>query len=125
MQFELRCASLKKKGAIVELTEKKTSRSISQNALFHVWVKVFSECVGETNLDKLKLDIKRCLLGRKVEINSITGEEEVGDYHTSTMSSADMSAFLDKFKAFAANEYNCYLPYVGDVGYEEMLGTYL
>lgn len=125
MQFELRCEALKKKGAKVELTERKQNRTISQNALFHLWLKIFSECVGETNLEKLKTDIKRHLLGRKTVINCINLKEELEDYHTSRMSVDEMTDFLNKFKAFAMTDYGCYLPNPGEVGYEEMLSMYL
>lgn len=124
-QFEARCEALKSKRCIVDLTEKKTSRTLSQNALFHVWIKVFADSIGETDLERLKNDVKRHLLGRRMVHNRFNDTDEPDDYHTSDMDTARMSAFMDKFKAFAMTDFGCYLPYEGEAGYREMLNEYL
>ena len=107
-----------------ELKEKRM-RSLNQNSLFHLWIKVFADFIGEPNLDACKRDIKRELLGTKGTFYSkITRKDEIEDYHTSEMSDQELSSFMDKFKSYAATEWNCYLPYIGDVGFNEMLSQY-
>lgn len=68
--------------------------------------------------------MKRKLLGRKPVVNIITGETDWEDYKTSEMSVAELSSFMEKFKMFAQTDFGCYLPYYGDVGYEEMMREY-
>lgn len=123
--FELKCEECKRKGQVVELTVKNRSRSINQNALFHVWVKVFADYIGETDLEACKSMIKNHLLGRKIVQNRFNGQEEMQDFKTRELSNKQMSEFMDKFKAFAMAEYGCYLPYGNEEGYHEMLGEYL
>jgi hypothetical protein len=114
---------LKKKGCIVDLTEKQKKRTLDQNALFHVWVAVFADFIGEASRTDCKRDIKRHLLGMREVTNCITGEVEKDDYETSKMTVGELSGFMDKFKAWAGVE-GCYLPYWKDAGYEEMMEQY-
>ena len=123
--FELKCEECKRKGQVVELTVKSRSRSLNQNSLFHVWVKVFADYIGETDLEVCKSMIKNHLLGRKIVQNRFNGQEEMQDFKTRELSNKQMSEFMDKFKAFAMTEYGCYLPYGNEEGYHEMLGEYL
>lgn len=124
-QFKTRCEALIKNGAMVELTEKKVRRTLPQNALYHVWIKVFADAIGEPDLKAVETDVKRHLLGMKIKHNKLNGEYGNYDYHTSEMSREEMAAFMDKFKAFALNDYGCYLPYEKEDGYYEMLAEYL
>lgn len=124
-QFEARCEVLKKKKCSVVLTERITHRTVPQNALFHVWIKVFADSIGETDLERLKTDVKRHLLGRRMVTNRFSGIVEEDDYSTSQFNTKEMSEFMDKFKAFAMTDFGCYLPYEGDAGYKEMLEQYL
>ena len=123
--FELKCEECKRKGQVVELTVKSRPRSLNQNSLFHVWVKVFADYIGETDLEACKSMIKNHLLGRKIVQNRFNGQEEMQDFKTRELSNKQMSEFMDKFKAFAMAEYGCYLPYGNEEGYHEMLGEYL
>lgn len=124
-QFDARCEALKRKGAKVELCEKKTNRTLSQNALFHLWIRVFADCIGDTNVEQLKLEVKRHTLGRRVIRNRFTDADEFADYSTAQMDTKQMSDLLDRFKAFAMTDFGCYLPYEGEDGYREMLNEYL
>ena len=105
----------------LELTEKRTERTINQNSLFHMWISVFAEDIGELNLDAVKRDVKRTLLGMREVRNRFTGEIQSDDYRTSEMDTKQLSEFMDKFKTWALSEFGCYLPYFGDAGYEEMI----
>lgn len=109
----------------VEIIERKAKpRSLSQNALFHAWVKVVADHVGYTDLEDCKRDVKRHLLGTTEETNRLTGEVITCDYRTSRMDSKEMSSFMDRMKAWAATDLGIYLPYFGDPGYEEMINAY-
>ena len=112
------------KACIVELTEKKKKRTIDQNSLFHLWVAVFADFIGEPSKESCKRDVKRELLGQKVCKNIFTGQSEFEDYKTSEMTTKELGEFMDKFKIWAQTEYGCYLPYFGDAGYEEMIEQY-
>jgi len=124
-QFDARCDALKRNGARVELTERKTNRSLPQNALFHLWIRVFADCIGETNLEQLKIEVKRHTLGHRVIHNRFTDADELADYSTAQLDINQMSELLDRFKAFAMTDFGCYLPYEGEEGYREMLNEYL
>ena len=107
-----------------EITKKTKKRSLSQNALFHMWVQVIAGYAGYTSFDNCKRDIKRAILGTKEEVDRFTGEIQQVDYKTSEMSTSELSSFMDKMKIWAQSELGCYLPYFGDPGYEEMASEY-
>lgn len=103
---------------------KAKQRTPDQNALFHLWVKVIADEVGEPSFDRCKRDIKRTILGMKEGVNRFTGEVMVDDYKTSEMTVGELSSFMDRMKAWAQTELGCYLPYYKDPGYEEMVNEY-
>ena len=115
-------AKLKRDGKKIELTEKQ-KRTLSQNALFHVWVAVFAEFIGEVSIEACKTDVKRYLLGARERVSKITGKTEMEDYKTSEMSTKELSDFMDKFKIWAQTE-GCYLPYWKEQGFDEMIEQY-
>lgn len=123
-KFKLRCNALYDKKCSVELTEKKDNRTTDQNSLFHFWIKVFADEVGYLSFEDCKADIKKHLLGMRESINKVTKQTEMRQIDTHTLSVTEMSAFMDKFKIWAQNDYGCYLPYYGDAGYEEMINYY-
>lgn len=124
-QFKARCMALIRNKATVELSEKKPQRTLPQNALYHIWIKVFAEAIGETDLQAADLDVKRHLLGMRSRLSRVSRQWVATDYHTSKMSKEEMAAFMDKFKHFAQTEYGCYLPYEREAGYREMIAEYL
>jgi hypothetical protein len=107
-----------------ELTKKRPLRSPNQNALFHVWVAVFADHIGYESEARCKKDVKRELLGQREYVNRLTGETEKEDYETHLMDTKQMSGLMDRFKAWALSEHGCYLPFYGDIGYEEMMSEY-
>jgi len=121
---EVRFKNLCEQGKQIELKEIKQKRTLDQNALFHAWIKVFAECIGELSIEDCKRDVKRTLLGVKQVTNYFTGEIMFEDYKTSAMDTKQMAEFMDKFKIWANAEYGCYLPYFNDAGYEEMINNY-
>jgi len=98
-------------------------RTLRQNSTVHLWFSVFASEIGCTH-EECKRDVKRKILGRKPVANVITGETDWEDYHTSEMSVAELSSFMERFKSWAQTDYGCYLPYYGDAGYEEMMCEY-
>lgn len=99
-------------------------RTLDQNGLFHLWVKVLADETGEPSLKRCKRDIKRTILGMREDVNRFTGEVIQDDYRTSEMSVGELSSFMDKMKIWAQTELGCYLPYWKDPGYEEMVSEY-
>lgn len=112
---------LVKNGRTVELTERTGKRRTNpQNALFHTWVSVIADHCGYTDKEACKRDVKRTLLGMREEVNQLTGEVIQVDYRTSRMTADELSALMDKMKAWAQTDLGIYLPYYGDPGYEEL-----
>lgn len=99
------------------------ARTLRQNSTIHMWFTVLAEEIGCT-MEECKRDVKRHILGRKPVYNVLTGETDWDDYKTSEMTTAELSSFMERFKAFADTDFGCYLPYYGDVGYEDMMRQY-
>lgn len=57
-------------------------------------------------------------------VDHFTGEVVKDDYHTSGMSTKELSDLMDRMKIWAQTEFGCYLPYWKDPGYEEMMEMY-
>lgn len=118
-------ASLIKKGAkSVEITEKRR-RTLTQNGLFHLWVKCLADSIGEASPERCKVWVKRALLGQHEEVNPLTGEIEMFDYETHLFSVEQMNDLLTKFKAWALTELDCRLPEPDEVGFEQMFDNYI
>lgn len=107
-----------------DITEKGKKRTLSQNALFHVWCQVLADHIGYTSIEECKYDVKKNLLGLKERVDKFSGEIVLCEYHTSEMSTAELSSFMDKMKIWAQTELGCYLPYWKDAGYDEMVKHY-
>lgn len=103
---------------------KRKQRTLNQNALFHLWIQVIADHAGYTSLEDCKRDVKRALLGMREDMNKITGETQMVDYQTSSMTTSELSSLMDKMKVWAQTDLGCYLPYFGDPGYEEMYQQY-
>ena len=123
-KFKVYSEKLIGKTCIVELTEKQKNRTIGQNDLFHKWIAVFADFIGEPSRENCKRDVKRYFLGMKEVVNRFTGEIEKDDYKTSEMTVNELADFMNKFKIWADAEYGCYLPYFKDAGFEEMMEQY-
>lgn len=106
------------------ILQKKVKRTLSQNSLYHVWIRALAEHIGETDLNNFELDVKRAILGTTTHINKLTGQEEMNDWHTSQMTVAQLALFMEKFKAWAKEYFNYDLPYVGDIGYDKIYEQY-
>lgn len=121
----VRLESLIARRRTVDMTEKTGhKRTSEQNALFHLWIAVIADELGYTDKERCKRDVKRTILGAKEDVNRLTGEVIQVDYKTSEMTVAELSAFMDKMKAWAQTDLGIYLPYWKDPGYEEMYQQY-
>ena len=118
--------SLCRRGSLVEMNDKRAmpKRTSQQNRTVHMWFGVFADFTGNPSRQDTKEQVLRAILGRRPRHNPYTGQDEMVDYHTHEMTVDELSAFMDKFKAWAMAEYGCYLPYYGDPGYEEMARMY-
>ena len=113
-----------KSGEFIEVSMKRKQRTLNQNALFHLWIQVIADHAGYTSLEDCKRDVKRALLGMREDMNKITGETQMVDYQTSSMTTSELSSLMDKMKVWAQTVLGCFLPYFGDPGYEEMYQQY-
>lgn len=114
------------KKRLVEINDKQVmpTRTNQQNRTVHMWFGVFADFTGNPSREDTKRQVLRALLGRKPKYNPYTRKDEMVDYHTHEMTVGELSSFMDKFKAWAMEEWGCYLPYYGDPGYEEMARMY-
>ncbi len=101
-----------------------TNRSADQNALFHVWCWVMAQEWGYDDLEDAKDIIVGNLLGYDSKLNPITGEVEQFRRRTSKLTKEAFSSLLDTFKRWAQLDFNTYLPYWKDAGYNEMMEAY-
>lgn len=108
--FKLYANDLYKRSAKVELRESRQKRSLSQNAIFHLWVAVLAEAFGELDLELMKHEIKRLLLGERIYYSAITGEERTAPQRTRDLSQEQMTDFLTRLKYWAEIEHSIYLP---------------
>ena len=108
----------------VDISQKRDKRTLSQNSLFHAWVRVLQEHIGEVSFEDCKRDIKRTILGVREVINRFTGEVGTEDYKTSEMDTKQLSDFMEKFKSWADVEFGCYLPTPDDSGYDDLVDKY-
>lgn len=99
-------------------------RTLRQNALLHLWFKVFSDFIGDPSVEDCKNDVKRILLGQRTVKSKLDGKVYFTNYETHKMTDREISDFMDRFKAWAMSEYGCYLPYYGDSGYDDMVSRY-
>jgi len=128
-QFLYRANKFAEKGATVEMVEKRPMteeerRTLSQNKIVWYWFNVFADATGCTPKEAHD-NVLNAILGERWEYNPITRGKRPAEWHTSEMSKAQLSRFMDMFKAWAGEEpFNVYLPYYGDAGYDEMIEKY-
>lgn len=108
--FKQHANDLYKRMAKVELRESRQKRSLSQNAIFHLWVAVIAEHFGELDLALMKDELKRLHLGERVYYSAITGEERTTINRTRDLSQDEMTDFLTRLKTWAESEYGILLP---------------
>lgn len=123
-RFEKKVEQCLEKKSVVELNVRGASRTSDQNALLHLWLRVFADYIGEPSIEDVKRDVKRAVLGRKTVKNVITGQDELVDYETHNMNVKEMEEFLYYFKSWAMEKFGVYLPYYKDAEFGEMARKY-
>lgn len=112
VQFQSRCASLLKRGVIVELTEKKARRSNPQNAYLHVILSFFALERGYT-MEYVKKYYFKILVNPDIFVVQ-KSDEFLGQFKdlrsSSDLSSEDMTVAIERFRNWSANEADIYLP---------------
>ncbi len=109
-QFEINKAETKlqqliKKGAKIELTEKKAMRSVKQNSYLHAILTIFAVEYGET-IEYTKQTIFKATVNADLFIyertNKITGEIREALLSSKDISKDEMIIAIEKFRKFAS-----------------------
>lgn len=111
-QLRTRCEVLIKKGAIVDLTEKKAVRTLSQNKYLHLllgFLALEMGCTREWVKEKYyKLHVNRDIFLRETE------DEHMGKVKflrsTADLTTEEMSVSIDRLRNWASEEAGTYLP---------------
>ena len=111
-QFKTRCNALYTKGAIVTMTEKRFTRTLSQNRYLHLILGFFADQYGESekwikekyfkilcNPDIFVRQKNDPFLGEITELRS-----------TAEIDTAEMSLAIDRFRDWSSKEAGIYLP---------------
>lgn len=110
-KIRARLEHLVKKGALVELTEKKPLRSLNQNAYLHLLLQIFAMEYG-CSVDEAKVDYykRACNPDLYIREHENTHGKTVKYLASSTeLTTEEMSLSIDRFKRFAS-EGGIYLP---------------
>lgn len=122
--FKARVNKLYERGAKVELKEIRQKRTLSQNAIFHLWIGVIADAIGEYDRESVKRDVKQLFLGTSEAYNRFTGELIQVEAKTSKLSTEQMSDLLSRVQHWAREELGVYLPSPDDEGFAEMQERY-
>lgn len=111
--FKKRCNMLYKKKCIVELTEKKQQRSLSQNAYLHAALGYFGLQVGYTIEEVKAWYFKETCnpeLFVRIKTDPITGVERKTLRSSSDLTTEEMTVAIDRFRNWAADKAGVYIP---------------
>lgn len=102
--FKKRCNALFKKQCIVELTEKKPQRTLSQNSYLHAALGYFALEMGERLEDVkkwyFKLEANSDIFTRET-VDKITGRKRVFLRSSSDLSVDEMTTAIERFRNWA------------------------
>lgn len=111
-QFLARAQVLAKKGAIVELSEKKPKRSLQSNKYLHVILSYFASQYGET-MEYVKRNYYKFLCNRDMFVRERT-DEFLGHLSflrsSADLSQEEMNTSIERFRNWSAMEAGIYLP---------------
>jgi hypothetical protein len=106
------------KGKEVELKVKHPKRSISQNAYLHLILTWFALEYGDT-VDYVKQDLFKKQVNRQIFetefVNKKTGECRQDWRSTASLSTAEMTLAIERFRNYASIEAGIYLPEPEDI----------
>lgn len=110
--FKVKSEALKKKGCIVELTEKKPQRSLQANKYLHVILSYFALEIGET-MEWVKQKYYKALVNQELYVRE-KDDKYLGKVKylrsSADLDSAEFALSIDRFRNFASQEAGIYLP---------------
>ena len=104
----------------VTIARKRTARSFDQNSLMWLWFTCIEDQTGTSRLDVHDYYCLKYLVRHAV----INGRMEYVVGGTSKLSKGEMTAFLEKVRADAAQEFGISLPLPEDRNFEMFLNEY-
>lgn len=104
----------------VTIARKRTARSFDQNSLMWLWFTCIEDQTGTSRLDVHDYYCLKYLVRHAV----INGRTEYVVGGTSKLSKGEMTAFLDKVRADATQEFGISLPLPEDRNFEMFLNEY-
>ncbi len=100
-------------GKVFELTEKKRTRTISQNSYLHLIISVYALEMGETlkytKEETFKKEINKDIFFVE-RVNYKTGEVRDSWRSTANLNTKEMTICIDRFRNHAAKDLGLYLP---------------
>lgn len=129
--FVFMCSLLRNGEYTVTIKKKTKPRSLNQNALYWVWLRSVGNCFAETTgdeywctkegQDNLHNRYAYKYLSFPKEVN---GRVEYVTRSTTTLTSAEMSSYMEKIKADVATEFGIILPLPQDKYYSAFIDQY-
>lgn len=104
IEFTTKCGELAEAQAVVELTRKRTTRSLSQNAYLHLLINYFAAKKGYT-ADEVKVDIFKRICNP-----DIFTREDKHLRSSASLTTAEMSTAIERFRNYSASQADLYLP---------------
>lgn len=113
-----RFKSLVKKGALIELKEKRKRRSVSQNAYMHLLFDWFANQTGYTS-EEVKQDIFKKHVNSNLFYNGdFDGIVRIDRWRsTSDLNTKEMTLAIERFRNFSSKEAGIYLPEPNDLAH--------
>ena len=112
LQFKEYCALLYRKGARVELSEKRGRRTLSQNNYLHLILSYFALRYGE-RMECVKQEFFKRHVNPDIFLQEKEGQG-VGRYYalrsSADLSTKEMTTAIDRFRDWASMEAGIYLP---------------
>lgn len=129
--FNFMCSLLRNGEYTVTIKKKTKPRSLSQNALYWVWLRSVGNCFAEMTgdefwctkegQDNLHNKYAKKYLSYPKEVN---GHVEYVTHSTTSLTTAQMSAYMEKIKADVATEFGMVLPLPQDRYYSAFIEQY-
>ena len=129
--FNFMCSLLRNGEYTVTIKKKTKPRSLSQNALYWVWLRSVGNCFAEMTgdefwctkegQDNLPNKYAQKYLSYPKEVN---GHVEYVTRSTTSLTTAQMSAYMEKIKADVATEFGMVLPLPQDRYYSAFIDQY-
>lgn len=111
-RFKRRSNELYKKGCVVELTEKKTQRTLRQNSYLHLLIGWYSMETGNT-IEYVKREYFKRLCNREIfartKQDEYLGEVEVLR-STKECDTGELTLAIERFRTWSVTECGIYLP---------------